>query len=312
MDDAMDDAIDDATNDELWDDTRDDRTDDTSTDATESGFGRWASLSRSHYSVVVLNDRLMSETLLSDDDPDDDSESAFTVRRPPKTVRTDSASDESAAEEETGSAGHTRGQWPAEKRSEDLKNATKVEKNRFSEHSLASIDLKVNELLTQCNPRPPIPPQHRPNPPSTLAALLNNPCLPPTPPSSVCGSDSEATALRQKAAKKAVLGGICRSQLISSLPKNAIHGSAVVLTEEEKRTLLAEGYPIPQRFPLTKSEERSLKKIRRKIKNKISAQESRRKKKEYMEELERKVQTLDSRVRELEKENKTLKNQTKV
>lgn len=81
----------------------------------------------------------------------------------------------------------------------------------------------------------------------------------------------------------------------------------VVLTEEEKRTLLAEGYPIPQRFPLSKSEERSLKKIRRKIKNKISAQESRRKKKEYMEELERRVQQLDSRVRELEKENKALR-----
>ncbi|XP_069988312.1 cyclic AMP response element-binding protein A isoform X2 [Penaeus vannamei] len=80
--------------------------------------------------------------------------------------------------------------------------------------------------------------------------------------------------------------------LISSQPKGAT--GVINLTEEEKRTLLSEGYSVPSRLPLTKSEEKSLKKIRRKIKNKISAQESRRKKKEYMDALERKVEKLSS------------------
>jgi len=42
----------------------------------------------------------------------------------------------------------------------------------------------------------------------------------------------------------------------------------LTLTEEEKRTLIAEGYPVPTKLPLTKQEEKSLKKVRRKIKNK--------------------------------------------
>lgn len=81
-----------------------------------------------------------------------------------------------------------------------------------------------------------------------------------------------------------------QTPLISNQPKGST--GMLMLTEEEKRTLLAEGYPIPTRLPLTKAEEKSLKKIRRKIKNKISAQESRRKKKEYMDALERKVEVL--------------------
>ncbi|XP_070135799.1 cyclic AMP response element-binding protein A isoform X2 [Drosophila bipectinata] len=136
--------------------------------------------------------------------------------------------------------------------------------------------------------------------------------IPLTPPSSLPSDDSEAggessVMVRRNAA------GITRSSsgsnsssstttattttrqpihtpLISSQPKGST--GTLLLTEEEKRTLLAEGYPIPQKLPLTKAEEKSLKKIRRKIKNKISAQESRRKKKEYMDQLERRVEIL--------------------
>ena len=42
-----------------------------------------------------------------------------------------------------------------------------------------------------------------------------------------------------------------------------------MLTEEEKRTLIQEGHHVPAQLPLSKSEEKILKKIRRKIKNKV-------------------------------------------
>lgn len=82
----------------------------------------------------------------------------------------------------------------------------------------------------------------------------------------------------------------------------------LMLTEEEKRTLISEGYPIPSKLPLTKQEEKNLKKIRRKIKNKISAQESRRKKKEYLEALEKRVESFSQENSELKKKVDSLEN----
>lgn len=151
--------------------------------------------------------------------------------------------------------------------------------------------------------------------------------LPPTPPSCSSSEESEdnLTTISQPAspgggllvrtkgttAARVLLAHHSSSTrqpihtpLISTQPKGST--GSLTLTEEEKRTLIAEGYPVPTRLPLTKAEEKSLKKIRRKIKNKISAQESRRKKKEYMDQLERKVEVLVSENTDYRKQIRTL------
>lgn len=144
--------------------------------------------------------------------------------------------------------------------------------------------------------------------------------LPPTPPSSH-GSDSEGSLSPNPrlhpfslppshSPPRAVVrtpSALSTSPLLTAPHK--LQGSGpLVLTEEEKRTLIAEGYPIPTKLPLTKSEEKALKKIRRKIKNKISAQESRRKKKEYMDSLEKKVESCSTENLELRKKVEALEN----
>ncbi|XP_068109530.1 cyclic AMP-responsive element-binding protein 3 [Hyperolius riggenbachi] len=85
------------------------------------------------------------------------------------------------------------------------------------------------------------------------------------------------------------------------------------LTEEETRLLNKEGVTLPQHMPLTKAEERVLKRVRRKIRNKRSAQESRKKKKEYVDGLESRVTTctahnqeLQRKVQQLQKQNMSL------
>lgn len=92
----------------------------------------------------------------------------------------------------------------------------------------------------------------------------------------------------------------------------------LVLTAEEKRLLSKEGISLPTSYPLTKHEERELKRIRRKIRNKISAQDSRKRKKEYVDGLEERVkqcteenQTLLKRIKILQSQNHDLMSQMK-
>ncbi|XP_040294395.1 cyclic AMP-responsive element-binding protein 3-like protein 2 [Bufo bufo] len=142
--------------------------------------------------------------------------------------------------------------------------------------------------------------------------------LPPTPPSSH-GSDSEggqspsrslppSSPVQSQSGNKGTVrspSALSNSPLLTA-PHKLQGTGPLILTEEEKRTLVAEGYPIPTKLPLTKAEEKALKKIRRKIKNKISAQESRRKKKEYMDSLEKRVENCSSENNDLRKKVEVL------
>nr|XP_046264998.1 cyclic AMP-responsive element-binding protein 3-like protein 3-A [Scatophagus argus] len=75
----------------------------------------------------------------------------------------------------------------------------------------------------------------------------------------------------------------------------------LVLNEDEKKLLAKEGVNLPSNLPLSKLEERVLKKIRRKIRNKHSAQESRKKKREYVDSLEGRMSACNATNLELQR-----------
>ncbi|KAK7889643.1 hypothetical protein WMY93_025203 [Mugilogobius chulae] len=84
----------------------------------------------------------------------------------------------------------------------------------------------------------------------------------------------------------------------------------LVLNEDERKLLAKEGVTLPSQLPLTKYEERILKKIRRKIRNKQSAQESRKKKKEYIDGLESRMTACNAHNRSYKEKFPNLKNAT--
>ncbi|NWT19443.1 CR3L3 protein, partial [Vireo altiloquus] len=83
----------------------------------------------------------------------------------------------------------------------------------------------------------------------------------------------------------------------------------LVLTEEEKQLLEKEGVALPTCLPLTKAEERVLRKVRRKIRNKQAAQDSRRRRKIYVDGLENRVAACTAENHELEKKVQQLQKQ---
>lgn len=72
-----------------------------------------------------------------------------------------------------------------------------------------------------------------------------------------------------------------------------------------------EGVDLPDRLPLTREEERALRTVRRKIRNKISAKNSRLKKQEYVSGLEQRVKMCSRENRSLRGAVEALRNQNR-
>lgn len=102
---------------------------------------------------------------------------------------------------------------------------------------------------------------------------------------------------------------------LSSLEKNTTRNE-LDLSHEEKEVLRSQGLPIPTCLPLTSVEKKALQMVRRRLKAKVSAKENRKKRKEYVVQLEEEVRRcnvrnsrLQRKVESLSEENKSLTTQ---
>lgn len=138
-----------------------------------------------------------------------------------------------------------------------------------------------------------------PSPPESLDIFGNsNPCL---------VHHDHTYSLSQEHVSVDLASGSCGKEGTQMTPLHVEYPAeqeivGLKLTDEEKRLLEQEGLTLPETLPLTKMEEQVLKRVRRKIRNKKSAQESRRKKKVYVGGLESRV--LKCTAQNLELQNK--------
>ena len=88
--------------------------------------------------------------------------------------------------------------------------------------------------------------------------------------------------------------------------------SQLKLSTEEIQALQTAGLPIPTTLPLTKVEQNALRDVRRKLKNKQAAMENRRRKKEYMSDLETRVADYEKTVSSFEERLKRVEREKQV